>query len=214
MISGRSDRGHDDWKRPQLRDPLRCRAVADQIAALARVSDRLDETVEVDQLTGLMNAAYFREGVREALGAAAEWKTPLSVLILDLDDFGRFNEAHGRACGDQMLRDVAGLLSSSIRGQDLIARLENDEFAILLPSAGSCAAWFVGDRIRSRVERHESPYLPLTACVGVATATLDDHDPDELIGKALQALGEAKRCGANRVFHREDLDSAVSCWNH
>ncbi len=113
------------------------------------------EKTRIDELTGLFNRRYFDERLNEEVGLQhPDMRTSLSLLMLDLDHFKMFNDIFGHRAGDDLLRQVAGLITSSIRANDQAFRYGGDEFAVLLPHTDIIAAGPVAERVRQRIEHH------------------------------------------------------------
>ena len=124
---------------------------------LERRNALLAEIASRDGLTGLKNHRFFRESL-EAQFSLARWRgAPLSVVMLDVDQFKSFNDSFGHPAGDEVLREVARLLRSCVRDRDVVARYGGEEFAVLLPSTGVDDAQALGERLRSAIEQHSWP---------------------------------------------------------
>ena len=107
-------------------------AVAIEHARLYRISEQRAIT---DGLTGLYNHRYFYERLGQEVARAARYDTPVSLLMIDIDDFKAYNDSRGHVAGDEVLRDVAGILSGALRrGVDIAARYGGEEFAVILPN--------------------------------------------------------------------------------
>jgi diguanylate cyclase (GGDEF)-like protein len=167
-----------------------------------------------DGLTRVFNHRYFMRRIREEFQRAKRYAEPLSLLMVDIDYFKKYNDTHGHLRGDRVLAELAELVMGSLRRDvDIVARYGGEEFACILPETDGAAAFEAAARIRRRVEawgaeRDESAgEPPLTISVGVSTVA-DDWPPsaEELIEQADQALYAAKRGGRNRVeaARRED----------
>jgi diguanylate cyclase (GGDEF)-like protein len=187
----------------------------------SRLYDELQDKAIRDGLTGLYNHRYFYERLAQEVARSQRYGTPLSLLMIDLDDFKRFNDRHGHLLGDEALMAVArSLLAEVRRDVDIVARYGGEEFAVLLPStpcrdelsatacAGQepgCPAATVAARIRSRVARElfgagaDGPPGGLTVSIGAATLPDAANDGHELIERADKALYLAKRLGKDRV---------------
>jgi diguanylate cyclase (GGDEF)-like protein len=163
---------------------------------LSMANARLQVLAETDGLTGLRN----RRALYEEMSRRMSESEPMSVVLLDLDGFKAFNDRHGHLAGDEALRILAQLLSSSVRGADIAARYGGEEFVLLLGDVPGSNALEIAERLRRQVERYPWPLTPLTLSAGVATSTSDVLDPETLVLRADSALYAAKRTGKNRVL--------------
>ncbi len=167
--------------------------------ALAR---RLAELSLRDPLTGLHNRRHLDAEVVRMFEEAVRYERPISVVLLDLDDFKRVNDRFGHEAGDEVLRRVARILVDGTRGADLVARYGGEELAIVLPNTDAAAATELCERIRERVEAEPwdevRPGVEVTVSIGVA----DDVGHDtvwHLFREADGRLYAAKAAGTNRV---------------
>jgi diguanylate cyclase (GGDEF)-like protein len=158
-----------------------------------------------DELTGLYNYRFFTEQLTRELSRSDRGRSPLSLVMVDVDDFKRYNDGHGHEAGNAALREVARLLSDSVRDTDLVTRYGGEEFAVILPDTLKLGAKSVAERMRTAVERAgfgspegRSP-AGLTISAGVATCPGDTVDADELVRCADRALYQAKGVGKNSV---------------
>ncbi len=157
-----------------------------------------------DGLTGLHNYRYFRQQIERIVQQSRRYGSPLSMLMIDLDNFKTYNDSYGHLKGDMILKEVAVLLLTHTRASDLVTRYGGEEFAVLLPETGEEHAHSVGDKIRQVIEEHPFALavgeLPksLTISVGVASSS-GAPSADALIQRADEALYRAKETGKNRV---------------
>jgi len=157
----------------------------------------------VDPLTGLFNRRYFLTRLDEEVERARRQATPLTVVVLDVDDFKQLNDRLGHLVGDGVLRVVGEVLRRSVRLFDVCARQGGDEFAILMPGSSPENSHQIAERIRAGVEDSRpagGPWpddLRLSASIGIATFT--NTTSEDLIDRADQALYVAKRQGKNRI---------------
>ena len=172
---------------------------------LRAAHDRIITLSYTDSLTGIANRRIFLESLEAAISFAQRHRTPLSLIMADLDDFKSVNDTFGHNVGDQVLQAIATLLMKDSRQEDLIARWGGEEFILMLPGSSARDARVVGERLRQHLEEmsfHDSG-IRLTASFGVST-----YQPGEtttsFIGRADQALYEAKRLGKNQVVTLEE----------
>jgi len=174
-------------------------------AELERRNLLLAEIASCDGLTGLKNHRFFRESL-EAQFSLARWRgSPLSVVMLDVDQFKSFNDTYGHPAGDDVLRVVAKILQSCVRDKDVVARYGGEEFAILLPSADVEASRSLGDRLRQSIQEHPWELRPITISLGVSTTSPGVIRASALIDLADRSLYQSKAEGRNRVTHARDL---------
>lgn len=158
-----------------------------------------------DGLTGIANRKGFDRSLADATQEALENEAPLSLLMLDVDLFRAFNEAHGHLVGDHVLRLIAKVMTDSIKGRDTAARIGGEEFSVILPQTALENAAKVADQIRSAVgsrkiiNKHRATnYGSVTLSVGCAQWRRGETLTD-FIRRADQALSGAKRNGRNQV---------------
>jgi diguanylate cyclase len=178
------------------------------IENLQREVDEIRRESLRDPLTSLANRKHFEQALQEAIAEAVKTKShkPFSVLLIDIDHFKQFNDAHGHQIGDDVLRLMARTLKDSVKGQDLAARYGGEEFAILLPGTDLGRAKTVAENIREAVaakallKRSTGQTLgKITVSIGAAEYQAGD-DLDTLIGRSDRALYSAKNTGRNIVY--------------
>jgi diguanylate cyclase (GGDEF)-like protein len=156
-----------------------------------------------DSLTGVMNLRGFKDAAHRVLSAARRTNKALSVIVCDVDFFKSINDRHGHAGGDVCLSEFAKHLQKSARGQDVIARVGGEEFALLLPDTTLEAAAATAERLRSSLAelavQHDGISIQMRASFGVSTAQSVDDDLDTLLKRADEALYRSKHEGRNRV---------------
>ena len=174
---------------------------------LQELHDLVAQQAVTDELTGLSNQRRFRELMAKEVERARRFNRPLSLLMLDLDDFKEVNDKYGHLEGDHVLSQVAEVLRSESREIDEPARYGGEEFAVALPETTSEGAVELGERIRQRIEstpitlRHADGQnqIQVRASVGVAGTPETEADVTRLISAADSALYSAKRAGKNRT---------------
>jgi diguanylate cyclase (GGDEF)-like protein len=169
----------------------------------ARLHERIRRMANVDGLTGLANRRHFDEVLPAIFHECRQRERPLSVIIVDLDEFKSINDTHGHLAGDDLLRGVSQIIKSRAREGDLAARYGGDELIVVLPDATSEEAARVGEHIRGSVEsrRFGNQREPFDASVSIGVASLDPahHQPADLLEEADRALYRSKQAGRNRV---------------
>jgi sigma-B regulation protein RsbU (phosphoserine phosphatase) len=167
---------------------------------LQRLTLQLRQEARSDPLTGLPNRRHFDLALEERLARAStnRHSDAFSVAILDIDHFKPINDTYGHEVGDQVLKQLALILSSQIRESDLAARIGGEEFALLIPETSLEEANSVLERLRLAIETHPWQPVPVTASVGV-TGYLEGDTRESLITRADSALYRAKHLGRNHV---------------
>ena len=162
----------------------------------------------IDRLTGLFNRGYFDERVEAELSRARRGQQPLSLVMIDVDHFKRFNDRYGHAAGDTALRTIAALVRNMVRRHDIVSRYGGEEFVVVLPETSADAAVEKLEFIRAAVEA-AAIRLPrqqgsgsLTISAGVSTFPADGVTTDDLLDEADARLFRAKKSGRNRVIGR------------
>jgi len=189
-------------------------AIADHAAIAivnARAYTRLEEQAITDGLTGLFNRRCLNDRLRECVATARRYRQALSVLMLDVDDFKRFNDTFGHPQGDMVLVEIAGLVRRSVRMDiDVVTRYGGEELAVILPQTPATEgepspAEVVAERIRAIVAAHRFEGVPgrreeqVTVSIGVAGLGDGAGNPEELLAGADKALYLAKYQGKDRV---------------
>lgn len=190
----------------------RTAVLAEQIA-LALSNIALRETLRNqsirDPLTGLFNRRYTEETMARELSRAGRVSEPVSVLMIDVDHFKKFNDTFGHEAGDVVLRELGLLLKRWTRSSDMASRMGGEELLVVLPSTSKADATAKAEALRAEIERLDvkhrgEPIGPVTASIGLASFPTDGTTSEELLRNADAALYRAKREGRNRVVGAED----------
>jgi diguanylate cyclase (GGDEF)-like protein len=164
--------------------------------ANARAHHIVRSQAVTDDLTGLYNRRRFDDALANELVRARTFGAPLSLLLVDLDNFKVVNDEFGHQRGDDVLRRAADLVREHLRDGDIAARLGGDEFAVIAPDTGSVGALALAERLRQSFARLRAPAV--TASFGVAEC-VDEEPADDLLRRTDHALYEAKRRGRDCV---------------
>ncbi|MDE2292729.1 MAG: GGDEF domain-containing protein [Elusimicrobia bacterium] len=174
---------------------------------LRRRVDELHLRSVTDGLTGAYSHAYLQEVLALEMQRARLDKRPLSILMLDLDDFKKLNDGHGHLFGDRVLKELTETASMNIRHEDVLGRYGGEEFMVIMPGADAETAQRVAERVRRAFER--AGIMPMQATggavrttVSIGAATYDgaaEPDARAVIARADGNLYAAKRSGKNRV---------------
>jgi diguanylate cyclase (GGDEF)-like protein len=157
-----------------------------------------------DQLSGLANFRYFTQRFHEEIKRAERYKQLLSVLMVDLDAFKKFNDTHGHLAGNKALEHVASILKAGVRETDLVARYGGEEFVVILPQTPKHDARKLGEELRKKIETApveipDTGPVKITASLGLSTFPRDAANAETLLSGADQALYDAKNTGRNRL---------------
>ena len=173
-------------------------------AALALGRER--QSAVTDSLTGILNRRGLEERLDHELAAARERRVPVSVIVIDCDDFKEINDRAGHEFGDALLREIADVLARSLPEGAGAARLGGDEFVVMLPGAGADVAEALGARIRTVLaEGLTEAGFPVRISAGISTYPFDGARSTALLRAADQALYAAKEAGKDRVASFRDL---------
>jgi diguanylate cyclase len=185
------------------------RQLKDSLTEVSRLRDQLEEArreAMTDGLTAIANRKMFDFVLRQAALDGMENGDPLSLLMLDIDHFKKFNDTHGHHIGDQVLRLLASVLKQSVKGQDTPARYGGEEFAVVLPQTVLENAVKLAEAIRLRVSRRSVVNRATSQRLGSFTVSIGAAEfvPGEplrqFVERADRALYAAKKAGRNRVM--------------
>ncbi len=163
----------------------------------------------MDELTGIYNRRYFDKRLLEEISKAERNDQPLSLAILDIDHFKKFNDTYGHLVGDLVLSRLGRFLQSSLRMSDIVCRYGGEEFAIIMPSTNLEDAFYVLERLRRAISRIKinvsSGELSVTVSIGVSAYPVDANSAVDLVEVADKRLYMAKELGRNRVVFKDEV---------
>jgi diguanylate cyclase (GGDEF)-like protein len=179
------------------------------LAKLDVAERRLRELSTIDDLTGVFNRRGILELADMEIARAKRLLHPMSVALLDIDNFKKINDVYGHAAGDLVLQRLAELCKKNIREIDRFARYGGEEFVFILPEANSIQATEFTDRIRKLIENSTVEYnnhtIRFSVSIGVASLS-DGEDLEKLMLRSDNALYEAKRQGKNVTVCAEVIE--------
>ncbi|MFY9397173.1 MAG: sensor domain-containing diguanylate cyclase [Desulfomonilia bacterium] len=195
------------WEMAEVKDELEARAGELNRATeeLKYLNEKLNQLSITDGLTGIYNHRHFQDRLSEEVQRVQRVKNgALSLLLLDIDDFKRYNDTYGHQCGDMVLRQLAALIRKNIRSIDTLARYGGEEFAVILPNTHTREAVEVAERICMAVRSTpfvlgEDISVKVTVSIGVGSLVRGQTDKSELISRADNALYAAKAKWKDRV---------------
>jgi diguanylate cyclase (GGDEF)-like protein len=172
--------------------------------------ERLKRVGLTDSLTGVNNRRFFDQRLIEETARAQRTDEPLACLFMDVDHFKAVNDQHGHQLGDQVLREVAGLIREQLRASDVLGRYGGEEFSALLVNANSDSAMEIAERIRTVIEKQSFPtsedkFMSVTISIGVSSLPGESAEiepeklSEDLVERADQAVYQAKHNGRNLV---------------
>ncbi|MFP4158621.1 MAG: GGDEF domain-containing protein [Desulfobacterales bacterium] len=181
----------------QLRAKVRTRNLE-----LRQALERIEELVNIDELTGICNRRRLFDVLSEESSRYNRGREPFSVCIIDIDHFKHVNDTWGHAAGDEILKAIAGSICENIRAIDTFGRYGGEEFLLVMPYTPLQGASIKAERVRQQVENMDfsdtAPGLRITISAGVAEYRAKE-EPDQTLIRADNALYEAKKAGRNRV---------------
>jgi len=166
---------------------------------------KTEELTVIDDLTGVYNYRYFSERIQEEKKRAVRYNQALSLIMLDIDWFKKFNDNYGHEVGNRVLIGLVGVIKRCVRDVDILCRYGGEEFIVILPNTVEREAHRIAERIRRGVEQAEFgggggiPRLKVTVSVGVSSYPENGLSEDELINAVDQAMYRAKGSGKNTI---------------
>lgn len=176
-----------------------------------RVQEKLEYAASHDDLSGAYTRATFFRMVASEVLRARRQRRPLSLLLIDIDDFKRINDGYGHPVGDAVIQTFAAVTAGELRSHDLLCRYGGEEFALLLPDTALDEAIAVAERIRARFSDGDFEGMPpFTVSLGVQSAEQGALEVAQLIEGADRALYIAKKLGKNRVEIAPEFSDACA----
>lgn len=177
-----------------------------KMAECYELSEQMKELAVTDPLTGLFNRRFFTLRFQEECQRAKRYNFPISLAMIDVDDFKQFNDAEGHLAGDYVLKEIASIMSSTVRANDVLVRYGGEEFVILMPQTVTAEAFGVVERLRENIGLRIRPTWKrfpkerITICAGISMYPDCGALKEDLIRCADRALYQAKLSGKNCVL--------------
>jgi len=177
-----------------------------RLQKLAQEREYYEHLSNIDGLTELYNHRYFHQILLTEIEREKRYRRPLSLMIIDVDDFKDCNDSYGHLVGDIVLKQIGALIKKSTRGCDFVARYGGEEFSVILPETSKQEAVVVAERIRTSVEEFSFSSCvgkhmgKLTVTIGLASLPEDAKDKTGLIEMADKGMYRGKESGKNRVY--------------
>ncbi len=176
---------------------------------IEEMNAQLERLASTDALTCIPNRRVFEEMLEAQVALSAECGEEVSVILLDVDHFKRYNDTYGHIEGDELLQELASIIRDDVRDTDLATRFGGEEFAVLLPMTGAAQAAALAERLRATIEGHPFEHGPTTVSLGIATTCSTHRDARTLLAAADAALYRAKDAGRNRVVSADEAPAAA-----
>lgn len=196
------------------------RTIEQEKEKLVSLNEDLERQASIDGLTGVANRRHLDDFMQREISRSLREKTPLAVIMTDIDFFKAYNDVYGHLAGDESLKKVAHALTEAVRRPaDLVARYGGEEFAVVLPNTDFSGAILIAETCRKSVENLAIPHSGslasevITISLGVAVNNGVQNDAESLFGAADKALYTAKKSGRNKivVFEPQPDDNACQC---
>jgi diguanylate cyclase (GGDEF)-like protein/PAS domain S-box-containing protein len=174
---------------------------------LKEMNEKLKELSIKDELTGLYNYRYFKNKLKEKFLESKRYNIPISLIVIDIDDFKKINDTYGHLAGDYILKELGKILVTNVRATDIVARYGGEEFVILLPfteiKKASEIAKRIVEAVRNRDFIYELNVINITISAGISSITNDRQikTENDLLKVADDALYKVKGSGKDNFYH-------------
>lgn len=193
--------------RAQLRAAVelaRARTAVEELETTMADNRRLEELATTDSLTRVLNRRALADRLAIEIDRSRRYASSLTILLIDIDYFKRINDSAGHLAGDEVLRQVAGLVQAAVRTVDIVARYGGEEFVVILPETAEPGGVTFAERLRMGIDAHDfqvgGSIIRLTVSIGIATFPAPDvTSADDFFARADSAMYRAKANGRNQV---------------
>ena len=180
-------------------------AFSTDVTELYQLKEKFEQLANTDELTAIYNRRYFFENANREFKRAKRHQQPMAVISLDVDHFKAVNDQYGHPIGDQVLIKISQLISTTIRAEDIFARIGGEEFSILLPNITKPKSLQAAERLRELLDTspiliNNNIKLPIKISLGVSVIKASDSCFQDLYARSDSALYKAKSHGRNHVY--------------
>jgi diguanylate cyclase (GGDEF)-like protein/PAS domain S-box-containing protein len=172
---------------------------------LIEANVKLEALAMSDSLTGLKNHRALQDRLKTEFKRSARYGSPVSIALVDVDKFKKYNDSFGHLAGDEVLRQVGRILASCTRDTDFVGRYGGEEFVVVMTHTDYIGALEAGERLRLAIEQAPWEQMRVTVSIGASTMRSEMSHFSELFAEADLALYYSKQHGRNQVFHANDL---------
>lgn len=167
--------------------------------------NREREKAILDGLTQVYNHRFFQEILSKKIAETSRNNEPITLVMIDLDNFKMINDSYGHQTGDIVLKEIASLMKERVRSSDILARYGGEEFAIILPSASCESGYKLAEVLRTEIEQYkiktkDGTFITVTVSSGISECPLHGDNKNDLVAAADRALYIAKKQGKNRTI--------------
>lgn len=162
-------------------------------------SDYITDSSTKDELTGLYQRRVFDVVLKKEYEQSRRVDIPMSLILIDIDDFKRINDTYGHVEGDRVLAEIGKTINKHLREMDIAARYGGEELAIIMPNSSAERAFYAAERLRRRISRLQFSDYSVTVSMGIGCLCADVETLEDIFSRADEALYEAKAHGKNRV---------------
>ena len=168
-------------------------------------NQELERLSQTDPLTGLLNHRSFVQKMEEEVRRAVRYGSPLSLMMIDVDDFKTYNDTCGHLEGDRLLKRLAEIFRANLRATEFICRYGGDEFSIILPQTDAAQAAVAGEKIRAMAAKE---FLKAKVSISIGVAQFQTGwGTEALIKQADELLYRSKKAGRNRVSFNHEIEN-------
>ncbi|WP_456479078.1 transporter substrate-binding domain-containing diguanylate cyclase [Nautilia sp.] len=161
---------------------------------------KLQKLSIIDSLTGIFNRYKIDTTIKQQIAYAKRYHTPLSIIFFDIDHFKKINDTFGHKAGDEILKEITGLIKQHIREYDIFGRWGGEEFIVILPNTSLNQALNVAQKLKSIIEKNKFKYIDTLTCSFGVTELKPEDNSDSFLTRVDSLMYEAKKRGRNKII--------------